>query len=57
MCPGQNFSRIELAKITATLVRDYNIRLVDPEKPWKWKAHFTTIPHDWPVYVEKRDQI
>jgi cytochrome P450 len=52
-CPGQNVAKIELAKITATLVRDYDIKLVDEQKDWKWKAYFTVVPHSWPVFVEK----
>ncbi|KAJ4245776.1 hypothetical protein NW762_013900 [Fusarium torreyae] len=53
-CPGQNVAKIELAKITATLVRDYSIRQVDPKQEWKWKAYFTVVPHSWPVFVDKR---
>ncbi|KAJ9144959.1 Benzoate 4-monooxygenase cytochrome P450 [Pleurostoma richardsiae] len=53
-CPGQNIAKIELSKICATLVRDYNIRQVDPKQEWSWKAYFTVVPHDWPCYVEKR---
>ncbi|KAI4688330.1 hypothetical protein J4E81_007926, partial [Alternaria sp. BMP 2799] len=53
-CPGQNIAKIELAKITATLVRDYKIKQVDPTQDWQWKAYFTVVPHSWPVYIEKR---
>lgn len=52
-CPGQNVAKIELAKITSTLVRDYKIRQVDGEQEWKWKAYFTVLPHSWPVLIEK----
>ncbi|CAF3544258.1 unnamed protein product [Fusarium graminearum] len=52
-CPGQNVAKIELAKMTATLVRDYNIQQVDPKQEWSWKAYFTVVPHSWPVLVEK----
>lgn len=44
---------MQLSKIAATLVRDYNIRLVDPEKPWKFIAYFNATPFDWPVFVDK----
>ncbi|KAI8943409.1 hypothetical protein NX059_001421 [Plenodomus lindquistii] len=53
-CPGQNIAKIELAKITATLVRDYKIKQVDEKQEWKWKAYFTVVPHSWPVFIEKR---
>lgn len=52
-CPGQHFAKIELSKILSTVVRDYDISLVDPKKSWKWKAYFITVPYDWPVYVSK----
>lgn len=52
-CPGQNFAKIELSKILSTIVRDYDIRLVDPQKSWKWEANFITVPYDWPVYISK----
>ncbi|CAO2654611.1 Nn.00g113440.m01.CDS01 [Neocucurbitaria sp. VM-36] len=53
-CPGQNIAKVELAKITATLVRDYNITQVDKQQEWKWKAYFTVVPHSWPVLISKR---
>ncbi|CAG1982212.1 unnamed protein product [Fusarium graminearum] len=52
-CPGQSVAKVELAKMTATLVRDYNIQQVDPKQEWSWKAYFTVVPHSWPVLVEK----
>jgi cytochrome P450 len=52
-CPGQNVARIQLSKIAATLVRQYDIRQVDPEQSWKYKAYFTVVPYDWPVYVSR----
>lgn len=52
-CPGQNVAKIELAKITATLVRDYDIALVDERREWMWKAYFTVVPHSWPVFVDR----
>ena len=47
-------TKIELSKILATLVRDYDIRQVDKEQEWKYKAYFTVVPHSWPCYIEKR---
>ncbi|KAL1961169.1 hypothetical protein VTO42DRAFT_3114 [Malbranchea cinnamomea] len=53
-CPGQHLAKIELSKICATLVRDYDIRQVNPKQEWTWKAFFTVTPHSWPCYIEKR---
>ncbi|RYP56588.1 hypothetical protein DL769_009907 [Monosporascus sp. CRB-8-3] len=53
-CPGQTVAKIQLLKIAASIVRDYDIRQVEPGKEWKWAAHFTVVPHDWPVYITKR---
>ncbi|KXX75061.1 Pisatin demethylase [Madurella mycetomatis] len=52
-CPGINLAKIELSKLTATIVRDYVIRQVNPQQEWSYEAYFNTLPHDWPVYVEK----
>ncbi|RYP25866.1 hypothetical protein DL768_011630 [Monosporascus sp. mg162] len=53
-CSGQHVSRIELSKIIPTIIRDYDIRQVDPKQEGKWKAHLTCVPHSWPCYGEKR---
>lgn len=55
-CPGQNIAKIELSKICATLVRDYDFKQVDPKQEWTWKAYFTVVPENWPCKVKKRNQ-
>ncbi|KAK0751851.1 benzoate 4-monooxygenase cytochrome P450 [Schizothecium vesticola] len=55
-CPGQNIAKIELSKICATLVRDYEFRQVDTNQEWKWAAYFTVVPENWPCYVTKREK-
>lgn len=52
-CPGQNIAKIEISKIAATIIRDYNIRPAHEKTEWKWKAYFTVVPHSWEVLVEK----
>ncbi|KAL2018191.1 hypothetical protein VTK56DRAFT_1164 [Thermocarpiscus australiensis] len=52
--PGHNLAKIELCKILATIVRDYNIRQVYERQEWKYKAYFTVAPHSWPCYIKKR---
>ncbi|KAI1073369.1 cytochrome P450 [Whalleya microplaca] len=53
-CPGQHLAKVQMLKMIATIVRDYDIRLVNPNKQWKWAAYFTMNPYDWPVYINKR---
>ncbi|KAI0123571.1 benzoate 4-monooxygenase cytochrome P450 [Xylariales sp. AK1849] len=55
-CPGQNIARIELSKITATLVRDYDIWQKDKNQEWQYRAYFTVVPHTWPVYVKRSNK-
>ena len=45
---------MELAKITATILRDYDLQFVDESSEWRWRANFTVVPKHWPVYVNKR---
>ena len=37
----------------SSIVRDYDLRQVDPNHEWTWAAYFTLNPQDWPVYVTK----
>lgn len=45
---------MELSKITATILRDYDLKLVDETREWQWRAYLTVVPKGWPVYVTKR---
>ncbi|KAK7954157.1 cytochrome P450 [Apiospora saccharicola] len=38
----------------ATIVRDYDIRQVDPKQKWTCSVYSTVVPQDWPVYIGKR---
>ncbi|KAI1268171.1 cytochrome P450 [Xylariaceae sp. FL1019] len=53
-CPGQHLARIEMYKIAATIVRDYDIRQVNPDQAWSHDAYFIDCPYDWPVLITKR---
>lgn len=55
MCPGHHLAKIELSKVLATIVRDYEIELVDENQEWKCKGHFTVITEPWPVYIKRRN--
>lgn len=54
-CPGQHLARIEASKITATILRDYDLRLVSANE-WQCKQCFAQVPHSWPVYVSQRQK-
>lgn len=54
VCPGQNLARIELTKITATVLRDFEIRLVDPDKEWEYHRTFIVPQTGWDCYVQRR---
>ena len=53
-CIGRNLATLELNKITATLVRDFELRLVEPDKEWKCHFLFLTVPWGWPVWMKRR---
>ncbi|KAH8647792.1 cytochrome P450 [Xylariales sp. PMI_506] len=53
-CPGQHIARMELTKVCATIIRDYDFELADPHKEWEWKAYFSMVPYGWSIYVSKR---
>ncbi|KAK8003529.1 hypothetical protein PG990_001279 [Apiospora arundinis] len=55
-CVGQNLVRIELSKILPTIVRRYDISLVNPEQEWTYKTYVAAVPGNWPVYIKKRDR-
>ncbi|KAH7021349.1 cytochrome P450 [Microdochium trichocladiopsis] len=55
-CPGQNLARIQLSKILATLVRDYDFEQVDRNADWKYHTFFVVAPYGWPVRVTKRSR-
>ncbi|KAK4227121.1 benzoate 4-monooxygenase cytochrome P450 [Podospora fimiseda] len=55
-CPGHYIAKIELSKICATLVRDYDFCQVDPKQEWTWKAFFSAVPEKWPCYITKREK-
>ncbi|KAK7995942.1 hypothetical protein PG991_015409 [Apiospora marii] len=53
-CVGQNLVRIELSKILPTIVRRYDISLVDPEQEWTYKTYVAAVPGRWPVHIKRR---
>ncbi|KXJ87122.1 cytochrome P450 [Microdochium bolleyi] len=55
-CPGHNLAKIQLSKILATIVRDYDIEQVDKGADWSYHTFFTVAPWGWPVYVTRRSK-
>ncbi|PYH94298.1 cytochrome P450 [Aspergillus ellipticus CBS 707.79] len=53
-CPGRNLAHFEVAKVSATLLRDFDIEAVDPKQPWRFETHFTAVPYGWPCWVRRR---
>ena len=53
-CPGQHLARIEMSKIGALLIRDYDIKQVNEGQEWKCKYHFAAVPYDWPCTTKRR---
>ncbi|KAJ2986631.1 hypothetical protein NUW58_g4933 [Xylaria curta] len=54
-CPGQNIARMEMPKLIATLLRDYEFKQVNEGQEWSYEATFGLLPYNWPVYVRKTD--
>ncbi|KAF2837252.1 cytochrome P450 [Patellaria atrata CBS 101060] len=55
-CPGRHLAHMELSKLTATLVRDFDIVQVNPKQEWKFETHFTAVPYGWPCKVRRRNR-
>lgn len=53
-CPGRNPAHLEVSKAAALMVRDYDIKQINPGQEWKFMSHFAAIPHDWPCWVTPR---
>jgi len=55
MCPGRHLAHLEISKIAATLLRDFDNALVDPMQEWMWRSWFLPLPGGWPCYLTRRD--
>ncbi|KAL8831513.1 MAG: hypothetical protein Q9191_000822 [Dirinaria sp. TL-2023a] len=53
-CPGRNVASLELNKVTATLIRDFDFELEHPEREWWYHQLFVTTQRDWPVILKRR---
>ncbi|KAF5246229.1 hypothetical protein FAUST_1346 [Fusarium austroamericanum] len=55
VCIGRNVAQLELYKIVATLIRKYEISLVDPEAPWVVTGSWFPRQKGLKCYLKKRE--
>ena len=53
-CPGKNLAHIETLKTASLVVRDFTWKQVSEGQDWQFETYFTCVPHDWPVFLERR---
>ncbi|KJZ71635.1 hypothetical protein HIM_08947 [Hirsutella minnesotensis 3608] len=56
-CPGQNLAMIEILKIVATIMRDYDLSQDDKDREWTGKAQFVFVPPPWLLKVSKKEDL
>jgi hypothetical protein len=47
-------AKMEISKIAATIIRDYDVRQADPDSELTWQAYFILILRWGPCFIEKR---
>ncbi|EPS26262.1 hypothetical protein PDE_01198 [Penicillium oxalicum 114-2] len=53
-CPGHNLAQFELLKVLATVLRDYEVELLNPHTEWKFETRFLAVPYGWPCRIRRR---
>ncbi|KAL4772502.1 cytochrome P450 [Aspergillus nidulans var. acristatus] len=53
-CPGRNLAQFELSKVLATVLRDYDIELMNPKSEWRFESRFLAVPYGWPCRIQRR---
>lgn len=56
-CPGRHIAMVQMSKVAALILRNFQISLADPNSPLDYQANFTALLHSWPVYMEERASI
>ncbi|KAJ6005490.1 hypothetical protein N7451_003434 [Penicillium sp. IBT 35674x] len=56
-CPGRNLAQFELSKVLTTILRDYDIEMVDPSKEWQFGTRFLAVPYGWPCKIRRRQNV
>jgi hypothetical protein len=36
------------------MVREFTWKQVNEGQDWHFETYFTSVPHDWPVFLERR---
>ncbi|KEF54935.1 uncharacterized protein A1O9_09378 [Exophiala aquamarina CBS 119918] len=54
MCVGRNIALVEIHKFIAQLLRDFDVGLVDPDKPWHITTYWFTFQHDMNMWIRTR---
>ena len=54
-CPGRHLAWMEMTKLGATLVRDFEYEQVNPGQEWDFKSHFSSPQYGWPCYFRRRN--
>ncbi len=53
-CPGRNLALLQIRTVLAMLCRNFNVRLVDPNRPVGEKLAFTMMPTNLIVQLKRR---
>lgn len=54
MCIGRNISLLEMYKVTAATLIEFDVELADPKKPWKLVSGSFTRPESVEVRIKRR---
>ena len=54
-CPGRHLAHLEVSKVSATLIRDFDVEQVNPKQSWTFETHFTAVPYNWPCRLKRRN--
>lgn len=53
-CVGKNIALFELSKFTSQLLRNFDVELVNPEKPWRCFTAWFVYQYDMDVRLKFR---
>ncbi|KAK5054410.1 hypothetical protein LTR84_001300 [Exophiala bonariae] len=54
MCVGRNIALVEIHKFVAQLLRNFDVGLVDPNKPWHITSYWFAYQHDMNMWLKTR---
>ncbi|MCJ1472767.1 hypothetical protein MMC13_001416 [Lambiella insularis] len=53
-CPGQHLAQMEIGKVAALMVRDYEVSQVVEGAEWRFRSHLAATPWGWPCWLRVR---